>query len=99
MVSFQEFTDYVRDAAGKSGGNGKSIKIVLDEGVVLIDRSGETPVVSNEDKEADATVITSLATLQAIQDGDLNPMMALMTGKIKVKGDMGAAMQLQNILG
>jgi putative sterol carrier protein len=30
--------------------------------------------------------------------GDLNPMMAVMTGKVKISGDMTVAMKLQNLL-
>lgn len=33
-----------------------------------------------------------------ILDGSVNPMQAFMMGKIKVAGDMGLAMKLQNIL-
>jgi putative sterol carrier protein len=31
-------------------------------------------------------------------NGDLNPMMAVMTGKVKISGDMSVAMKLQNLL-
>ncbi len=31
--------------------------------------------------------------------GSLNPQMAFMTGKLRVKGDMGLALKLQSILG
>ena len=31
--------------------------------------------------------------------GELNPMMAVMTGKVKIKGDMGVAMKLQSLVG
>ena len=34
----------------------------------------------------------------AILDGELNPTSAFMTGKLKVDGDMGAAMRLSGIL-
>lgn len=35
----------------------------------------------------------------AICSGKMNPTMAFMTGKVKVKGDMGLAMKLQTIIG
>ncbi len=35
----------------------------------------------------------------ALVNGKLNPMMAFMQGKIKVKGEMGLALKLQAILG
>jgi putative sterol carrier protein len=33
-----------------------------------------------------------------LKTGDLNPMMAVMSGKVKIKGDMGLAMKLQSLL-
>jgi acyl-CoA dehydrogenase len=37
--------------------------------------------------------------LTAMLAGDLNPMNAFMSGKIKVKGDMSVAMKLGTIMG
>jgi putative sterol carrier protein len=34
-----------------------------------------------------------------LKNGDLNPMMAVMGGKIKISGDMGLAMKVQSLLG
>lgn len=45
-------------------------------------------------------VITSTADdYIALVNGELNPMMAFMQGKIKVKGDMGLALKLQTMFG
>lgn len=78
---------------------GKTMKISLkDEGVVFLDFTTEPPSVSNEDKDADCTIISSLETIKGIRDGSVNPTMAFAMGKVKVKGDMGLAMKLQSIL-
>lgn len=77
-----------------------TIKFKLDDNIVHVDGTGDTNVVTfNEDKESDCTIITSPSTLAKLQAGDLNPMMAVMTGKVKIKGDMGVAMKLQSLLG
>jgi putative sterol carrier protein len=47
--------------------------------------------------EADATITASDETFGQIASGDLNATTAYMTGKLKVKGDMGAAMKLQKL--
>ena len=47
--------------------------------------------------EADCTISVSEQNFQRLVGGDLNPMTAYMTGKLKVKGDMGAAMKLQKL--
>ncbi len=47
--------------------------------------------------EADVTITTSEDNFLAITRGELNPTTAYMTGKLKIKGDMGAAMKLQKL--
>ena len=47
--------------------------------------------------EADCTISTSEENFQKMVSGDLNPTTAYMTGKLKIKGDMGAAMKLQKL--
>ena len=92
------FTDMVRQTATTAPNLGKSIKLELDEGVVHIDLTQDQAVVTNEDKPADTVVKTSIKTLQGLRDGSINPMMAMMSGKLKIKGDMGLAMKLQSLL-
>jgi putative sterol carrier protein len=47
--------------------------------------------------EADTTISTSGETFAKIASGDQNPTTAYMTGKLKIKGDLGAAMKLQKL--
>ena len=47
--------------------------------------------------EAETTITTSEENFLAISRGELNPTTAYMTGKLKIKGDMGAAMKLQKL--
>jgi putative sterol carrier protein len=47
--------------------------------------------------EADATISASEETFGQIASGDMNATTAYMTGKLKIKGDMGAAMKLQKL--
>jgi putative sterol carrier protein len=49
------------------------------------------------DADADATISTSGETFEKIVAGEQNPTTAYMTGKLKIKGDMGAAMKLQKL--
>ena len=60
----------------------------VEEGKVSVTEGGE---------EADAVITTSEETFEKIISGDQNPTSAYMTGKLKVKGDMGAAMKLQKL--
>lgn len=76
---------------------GKTIKIDFgaDNGVVFMD--GANSLVSDADNSADTTIKVSWEDFQSLASGALDGMTAFMTGKLKVEGDMGNAMQLQGI--
>jgi putative sterol carrier protein len=48
-------------------------------------------------EDADCTISASEDTFREIVSGEQNATTAYMTGKLKVKGDMGAAMKLQKL--
>ena len=53
--------------------------------------------VSEGTSDADCTFSASEETFEKIASGEQNATTAYMTGKLKIKGDMGAAMKLQKI--
>ena len=59
-------------------------------------REGQVSVTEGA-ADADVTITTSEEDFQKIASGELNPTSAYMTGKLKIKGDMGAAMKLQKL--
>ena len=63
-------------------------KVDVADGKVIVTEGGE---------DADAVISTSDETFEKIASGEQNPTSAYMTGKLKVKGDMGAAMKLQKL--
>jgi acyl-CoA dehydrogenase len=77
---------------------GAKLKFVLGDEIILIDGTGTSNVVSNNDEEAGCTISTDTETFMALKSGELNPMMAVMSGKVKIKGDMGLAMKLQSLI-
>jgi putative sterol carrier protein len=58
---------------------------------------GSVKVSEGDAGSAECTISTSEETFQKIASGDQNATSAYMTGKLKVKGDMGAAMKLQKL--
>ena len=60
----------------------------VDDGTVTVKEGGG---------DGDVTIATSQETFEKIIAGEQNPTSAYMTGKLKVKGDMGAAMKLQKL--
>ena len=94
MASLDDITAKFRQAVGEDSGLGRSVKFVLKgDGVVRIDGAA----VTNEDLPADLTLTLSRADLEAMGENRLNPMTAVMTGRLKVS-DMAMAMQLQSKL-
>ena len=62
-----------------------------------VDVDDGTVTVKEGSGDADVTIATSQETFEKIIAGEQNPTSAYMTGKLKVKGDMGAAMKLQKL--
>lgn len=48
-------------------------------------------------RPADCTIVASAESFERIIGGRQNPTTAFMTGKLKIEGDLGAAMKLQNL--
>lgn len=71
---------------------------IEDAGSWTVDvQDGKVSVSQNGDADPDCTIATSEETFQKLINGEQNPTTAYMTGKLKVKGDMGAAMKLQKL--
>lgn len=66
-----------------------------DVGKLLID--GAAGKVTNDDADADATIAVPFDDFLKLAQGQMDPMMAFMQGKLKVSGDMGVAMKLQSL--
>ena len=98
-MSFESITQEFQQRAEKAPKLGKTLKFIFDEGCIFLDLTGDTAKVTNENKKADCEIKTSIDTLNALRKGDLNPMMAVMSGKVKIQGDMGVAMKLQSLIG
>ena len=76
------------------GFDGVAKFVIKGEGAIMLDGQG----VRAGDEEADVTLTASADTFQAILEGDMNPTMAFMTGKLSVDGSMGMAMKLGSAL-
>ncbi|MEL7137458.1 MAG: SCP2 sterol-binding domain-containing protein [Pseudomonadota bacterium] len=74
------------------------------EGSVKFEVTGEGSIVADgggvrvADEDAEVTVIGDLDTFRDLFGGELDPTSAFMTGKIKIEGEMGAAMKLVQYL-
>jgi putative sterol carrier protein len=91
MPSLEDLTERIRAGLDGAPALGKSFKLDLKgEGYIHIDGAA----VSNDDLPADLVVKVSRADLVALGKGELNPMTAMIRGRIQLS-DMGLAMSLQ----
>ncbi len=97
-MSFQNVLDAIKQKADNAAALGNTLKFDFGDHKVLLDGRGDSNSVSTEDGDADCTVQIDMEDFESILSGDLNPISAFMSGKIKVRGDMGVAMKLQSLL-
>ncbi|XP_055485019.1 sterol carrier protein 2 [Psammomys obesus] len=75
----------------KDGPGGKEATWVVDV------KNGKGSVLPNSDKKADCTITMADSDLLALMTGKMNPQSAFFQGKLKIAGNMGLAMKLQNL--
>jgi putative sterol carrier protein len=98
--SVQEFFDSLStraDAEKTAGMNNSYLFDIEGAGQWVVSVTDGAVNVSEGPGDADTTISTSEESFLAISRGELNPTSAYMTGKLKIKGDMGAAMKLQKL--
>ena len=99
-MTVQEFFDQLPEKADPAKTAGMNNSYVFDvEGVgqwTVAVQDGAVSVTEGAG-EADCTISASEDTLVKIANGEANPTTAYMTGKLKISGDMGAALKLQKL--
>ena len=94
-MSVEAIQSKLTELLGSGAGLDGSLKMNFgDDGVVRI----EGTEVTTDDTDADATITITLEDAVAMMEGDLNPTMAFMQGKLSVDGNMGMAMKLAAVL-
>jgi putative sterol carrier protein len=85
------------DASKTAGMTNSYVFDIEGAGTWKVDVQDGSVSVTEGGGDADATISASEETFGQIASGDLNATTAYMTGKLKIKGDMGAAMKLQKL--
>ncbi len=96
----KEFFDTLEsrvDTARTAGMNTSYLFEIEGAGTWKVDVADGKVTVTEGAADADVTIRTSAETFSAIASGEQNPTTAYMTGKLKVEGDMGAALKLQKL--
>lgn len=83
---------------GRTAGMSNTYVFEIDgAGTWTVDVDDGTITVTEGAGEADCTISASADNFAKIVAGEQNPTTAYMSGKLKIKGDMGAAMKLQKL--
>ena len=99
-MDISAIVDGIKEKAVSVPALGSTLKIDFgDDNQVYVDGTGQENAVSAANEDADCVISIKPEDFMALVKGELNPMMAMMTGKVKIKGDMGVAMKLQSLLG
>jgi putative sterol carrier protein len=99
-VAAKDFFDGLEARADPSKLEGMSNSYLFDiedEGQWVVTVADGKLSVAEGSGDADATITASGETFEKIVSGEQNPTTAYMTGKLKIKGDLGAAMKLQKL--
>ena len=97
MSSINEIVAALTEKLSTAQPFGKKIKFSLDGNIIYLDGTANPPTVATTDDPADVTISASIDDFVKIMNKQMNPQMAFMSGKIKLQGDMMAAMVLQKI--
>ena len=98
-MSIETIQSKIKEKMALAAGLDAKVKLDFgDEGIVFVDATQTPPEVSDEDADADLTLVTSVGTFKEILEGTQDPNIAFMMGKLKVQGSMGLAMKLNGIL-
>ena len=104
-TSVKEVFDEIQKQLDEDPSKGKAVNgvykfVITGEGggTWLVDLKADPPVVKEEDGDAQCTITVSADDFIKIVNKELNSQMAFMTGKLKIQGDMGLAMKLNQIL-
>ena len=97
-MSVSEIESAFASRLDQFGDLGATVKFDFGDDRLWIDGTQKPAVMSHEDKDAECTLTNTPDNLIAIQQGKLDPTMAFMTGKLKVKGSTAIAMKLSSVM-
>jgi putative sterol carrier protein len=75
-----------------------TVKVDFSDDRLFIDGTKSPAHLSHNDSDADCTLLITSDNMTRILEGTLDPTMAFMTGKLKVKGSTSVALKLANIV-
>ncbi len=96
-MSFEALLSSVSQKAQSAKPIGNTLKFDFGGQQLFIDGTNGGNEIIDSNDDADCTIRISEEDFAKLVKGQLNPMGAVMAGKIKIDGDMGVAMKLQSL--
>ncbi len=98
-MTLDQVESEMRAGSSRFAGLGAVVKFDFGaDGALFVDGTKAPPAISRDGADPRTTISISLENFVKMNQGQLNPMMAFSTGKLKVSGDMGLAMKLSSML-
>lgn len=93
-----QLTDRVRDIVADKQALGFNVMFDLGEtGIIHVAGDSMPMQISNDKQTADAVFIVAPEDLGSMMSGELQPMVAYMSGKLRVEGDLSRAMKVASL--
>lgn len=97
-MEIETLIEDMRRRAAQNVKLGYKVKFLIDDDVIYWDGTEHPPIIEAKDLgEANTTIKITPANLQKLLQGQLDPTLAYMTGKLKVEGSMGVALKLTSM--
>ncbi|MBR3635150.1 MAG: SCP2 sterol-binding domain-containing protein [Lachnospiraceae bacterium] len=104
-MTFNELVEKVRKLAGNVDANGRDFLAVQvniegkENGVFYVEvKDGRINVEPYDYHDRNCAVTMNLTNFNKLIDGKLDPVLAFTTGKLKVDGDIGKALEFSKLL-
>ncbi len=95
---FDKIYNIIEKNASSARALGNTLQFDLEGQHIFINGKGDANSVSKVKHDADCTISLAKEDFLALLKGQMNPMTAMMSGKLKIDGDMGVAMKLQSLM-
>ena len=103
-MSLDTLVTKIKDKLSYAAGLSAKVKFDFrDDGYIFVDSTGTSTNVTSGDNQnsppdADLVITSTKDVFEGILNGTQDPNFAFMTGKLKVKGNMGLAMKINALL-
>ena len=88
-----------KETSKSKPGFGKTVKLDFGaDGIIIIDGTGKTIAISNENRDADMTVVLTVDTFTKMGEGKLAGDKAVQQGLLTIDGDLSLAKVLEDTL-